>query len=93
MRLIDADALKEYVKKVEDNESAYTICAYIDNAPTIEELPKGKWISTGRTNIYGGFEILCSNCKTTLMVSKCRYEIGENYCDVCGAKMIKEDQT
>ena len=40
MRLIDADALKEYVKKVEDNESAYTICAYIDNAPTIEPFEK-----------------------------------------------------
>lgn len=55
------------------------------------EQKHGKWIVTGRTNIYGGFEILCSNCKTTLMVSKGRYEIGENYCDVCGAKMIKED--
>lgn len=58
--------------------------------PDNANMKHGKWIHTGRTNIYGGFEILCSNCKTTLMVSKGRYEIGENYCDVCGAKMEKE---
>lgn len=36
IRLIDANALTEYVRKVEDWESAYTICSYIDNAPTVE---------------------------------------------------------
>lgn len=36
--LISRSALKEYVKKVEDYESAYTICAYIDNAPTVEPI-------------------------------------------------------
>ena len=36
VRLIDANALKEHIKKVEDCESAYTICSYIDNAPTVE---------------------------------------------------------
>lgn len=36
MRLIDADALKKYVKQQEDYDSSYTICAYIDNAPTVE---------------------------------------------------------
>ena len=36
VRLIDAHALKEYIKNVEDYESAYTICAYIDNALTVE---------------------------------------------------------
>ena len=24
--------------------------------------PQGEWIRTGRTNIYGGIEVQCSNC-------------------------------
>ncbi len=36
MRLIDADAFKEYIKEFEDDyENAYIICEYIDNAPTV----------------------------------------------------------
>lgn len=40
--LISREALKEYVKKVEDYDSADTICAYIDNAPTVER-PQGDY--------------------------------------------------
>lgn len=33
--LISREALKEYVKEIEDYESANTICGYIDNAPSV----------------------------------------------------------
>ena len=54
--------------------------------------PHGEWIKTGRTNVYGGFEVECSQCHTKLMVSPSRWEIGENFCDVCGAKMKEGDE-
>lgn len=63
----------------------------IDNAPTIER-PHGEWIFTGRHNVYGGAEIECSNCHNKLMVSPSRWEIGENFCDVCGSRNKKEGE-
>lgn len=61
----------------------------IDSMPTTEERPQGEWIITNRKNVFGGFEFQCPCCLTKLMVSCGRYEVGENYCDVCGAKMKK----
>ena len=55
-----------------------------------EQRPHGEWIFTGRHNAYGGAEIECSNCHTKLMVSMSRWEIGENFCDVCGSRNKKE---
>lgn len=52
--------------------------------------PHGEWIFTGRHNVYGGSEIECSNCHTKLMVSPNRWEIGENFCDVCGSRNKRE---
>lgn len=54
--------------------------------------PYGEWIFTGRKNAYGGSEIECSNCHTKLMVSPSRWEIGENFCDVCGSRNKKEGE-
>lgn len=55
-----------------------------------QKRPHGKWIRTGRKNVYGGFEIECSCCHTKLMVSPSRWEIGEIFCDVCGSRNKKE---
>ena len=46
--------------------------------------PQGKWIRTGRTNIYGGIEVRCSNCGDRVMVQHLE---DEWYCRHCGADM------
>ena len=46
--------------------------------------PQGKWMRTGRTNIYGGIEVQCSNCNDKVMVQHLE---DEWYCRHCGADM------
>lgn len=91
-RYIDAYDLKdiEYIN-TGDFSTTRGIREWVDNAPTadVRENVHGEWIKTGRTNIYGGFEIECSVCHTKLMVSQSRWDIGENFCEVCGADMRK----
>ena len=98
MRLIDADELNEYIGR-ESLDTREKIFALVDRMPTLPnpcgkpcafERPHGEWIFTGRHNAYGGAEIECSNCHTKLMVSPSRWEIGENFCDVCGSRNKKE---
>lgn len=81
MRLIDADGLKEYVKKVEDYDSAYTICAYIDNAPTVEK-PRGKWITKTISTFpqYQPNEYMCPFCRAI------KYQKSA-FCPNCGAQL------
>ena len=55
----------------------------------LEALPaaepkRGEWIRTGRTNIYGGIEVQCSNCGDRVMVQHLE---DEWYCRHCGADM------
>ena len=50
----------------------------------IESRPKGEWKRTGRTNIYGGIEVQCSNCGDKVMVQHLE---DEWYCRHCGADM------
>ena len=45
---------------------------------------QGEWIRTGRTNIYGGIEVQCSNCNDKVMVQHLE---DEWYCRHCGADM------
>lgn len=45
---------------------------------------KGEWIRTGRTNIYGGIEVRCSNCGDKVMVQHLE---DEWFCRHCGADM------
>lgn len=45
---------------------------------------RGEWIRTGRTNIYGGIEVQCSNCGDKVMVQHLE---DEWYCRHCGADM------
>ena len=92
MRLIDADALKENLKLPEESGRMgelleMVIHAAIDDAPTIEERKKGRWISLddfhGKYN-ENGFK--CSECD-----EHSDYE--ENFCPNCGADMrgVKDD--
>ena len=46
--------------------------------------PQGEWVRTGRTNIYGGIEVQCSNCGDKVMVQHLE---DEWYCRHCGADM------
>ena len=46
--------------------------------------PQGEWIRTGRTNIYGGIEVQCSNCGDKVMVQHLE---DEWFCRHCGADM------
>ena len=50
------------------------------------EVVHAHWIYTGRTNVYGGEEIKCSNCGDNFMVTE-RAKEHELYCRYCGAKM------
>ena len=51
---------------------------------TDADRPHGEWIRTGRTNIYGGIEVQCSNCNDKVMVQHLE---DEWYCRHCGADM------
>lgn len=50
----------------------------------IADRPQGEWIRTGRTNIYGGIEVQCSNCGDKVMVQHLE---DEWFCRHCGADM------
>lgn len=50
--------------------------------PTVEERKEGRWIRTGRTNVYGGEELMCPFCGDRVMVQNIEYEL---YCRQCGA--------
>lgn len=54
----------------------------------IADRPQGKWIRTGRTNIYGGIEVQCSNCGDKVMVQHLE---DEWYCRHCGADMRERE--
>lgn len=54
----------------------------INSLPTIEERKVGEWIRTGRTNVYGGEELMCPFCGDRVMVQYIEYEL---YCRQCGA--------
>lgn len=54
------------------------------NAIPSADRPRGEWIRTGRTNIYGGIEVQCSNCGDKVMVQHLE---DEWYCRHCGADM------
>jgi ribosomal protein L37AE/L43A len=53
-------------------------------AVEVADRPQGEWIRTGRTNIYGGIEVQCSNCGDRVMVQHLE---DEWYCRHCGADM------
>lgn len=80
MRLIDADALKEYFKTIRKYHvgkySEWYLADVLEQQPTIDAVPvkHGKWEVTP---VY----IKCSECGESFML------IPQNYCPNCGAKM------
>lgn len=89
MRLIDADALKECIKKrLRNGMIIGWLFSIIDETPTIEVEPvkHGKWVSAERRPMTF-YE--CSLCND-------RWNYGAvihmNYCPNCGAKMDLEEQ-
>lgn len=90
MRRIDADELKVQIHSrcdvCNDKDTAWCehCCSvndwedYIDNAPTIEERTKGKWIEDSGN-------IACSHCHIIWLYRK------TNYCPNCGADMRGEE--
>lgn len=89
MRLIDADALKDDFDCIgfNDYDDYNRALRIIDNAPTIEERPKGKWIykefdvESGISHSYW-----CSNC------GEPKSQWCDDFCQRCGADMRKEEQ-
>ena len=96
MRLIDADALKEwecekceYENKDESCRECCGVMQRIDESPTIDALPvkRGKWEKKRFVTDEGEFVYACSECG---------YQVGlfahnrTDFCPSCGAKMDGE---
>ena len=93
-RLIDADALKMYMRNaLEETRNCYPdggewaatiteeFCKDIDEQPTIEERKTGKWIRQ-EGDIYR-----CSECETDTHAAECMGDPIYNFCPWCGARM------
>lgn len=93
-RCIDADALKEAFEEVYPlatnemggavNKRIYDI---IDNAPTVEERPKGKWIEVDNGLVSGR----CSLCGWEAVIMETDV-CGMPFCPNCGADMRSVDE-
>jgi len=71
---------EEWAIKTEGFRKAEEVIMSVPSA----DRPQGEWIRTGRTNIYGGIEVQCSNCGDRVMVQHLE---DEWYCRHCGADM------
>ena len=91
MRLIDADALKKALEPYRFSICGFEgVLALIDNAPTVEERPQGKWIritkNTANTQMWN-----CSECgRTVEKATVLDPDIFFPFCH-CGADMREED--
>ena len=86
MRLIDADALLEKMKKT---DRYFFVKFDVEEMPTIKAEPvrHGKWIDNGERDILGvptPFAISCSECGSSAGAK------WNKYCPNCGAKMEGE---
>lgn len=68
---------------IEQEQILERIDEMVDGLPSAGR-PQAEWIRTGRTNIYGGIEVQCSNCGDKVMVQHLE---DEWYCRHCGADM------
>ncbi len=90
MRLIDADALKECIKKRLLNGMIIGwLFSIIDTVPTIEAEPvkHGRWDDSGRYRFEdGSLAIRCTECGAALHSDEWE-KYDWHYCPICGAKM------
>lgn len=84
MRLIDADALKQFEITMPrgDGYSDFVFAGHIHKAPTIDAVPvkHGEWIVKGQ-------DIFCSVCGEESAYTWSGASKFSNYCPNCGAKM------
>ncbi len=91
MRLIDADALKEYFKTIRKYHvgkySEWYLADVLEQQPTIDAVPvkHGHWIEEFENE--DGRNLRCSECRMVFYVGKGR---DGNYCPNCGARMDEE---
>jgi len=84
---------EDAIKAIEELPNAYNgwsdaydkayIIGTLEEVPSADR-PQGEWVRTGRTNVYGGIEVQCSNCGDRVMVQHLE---DEWYCRHCGADM------
>ena len=77
-RLIDADILKKEFGYTDEWYKSRTVAQIIDEAPTVEDRPKGKWIMNKTSK--RGRNYTCTNCEK---ISRNKF----NFCPNCGADM------
>ena len=74
---------EEWILKETTIEDVLSVC---DDYTEIDvPIERGHWIRTGRENIYGGIELVCSECGDHVMVQHIEDEL---YCRHCGAYMF-----
>lgn len=86
MRLIDADALKEHVKKYMSVFAKYDwreICEMLNDAPTVDPVKHGEWRYDEALELEW-----CSECGFGKRKGDKRWY---SYCPNCGCKMEVED--
>lgn len=91
-RCIDADALKKKIRKdyhPTDEIPFFEIMHIISDAPTIEERPKGKWITwrEAGNDIASDDRHECSYCHDSAQWLSGGFELLSNFCPNCGADM------
>lgn len=89
MRLIDADALLEDLKKDSVGRmliDVFNLDVYINGRPTIEERKKGKWMPRYDEEDYP-LGCRCSVCNETYVMP----DGWANFCPNCGADMRGEE--
>lgn len=95
MRLIDADALVEHMRKdpLFPLVDRYGVTGVIEAAPTIDPVKHGKWKETGDK---GGRNYACDCCRFTfimdIIIDTCMGKPMWNYCPNCGARMDGEEE-
>ena len=83
---IIADAISTITEKTQRIENMETMIEDMEERIAImsEGQIHAHWVLTGRKNVYGGIEVVCSHCTSTVMVSNVS---DEKYCRTCGAMM------
>lgn len=90
--LISVKAARETCQRIfSDPVLIHAVDTTLKNTPAVAAQPvkRGRWIRTGRENVYGGIEIQCSECRHTLMTSPGHID-EEYFCCHCGADMRGE---
>lgn len=105
MRLIDADAIIKALNSnckpelCHDYKTAWCVacCPHndfvdlLEDAPTVEQRPQGKWFSFNDRLYSGGGYTVCSNCEMRLSFGAYHEVFDFKYCPECGADMRGED--